>query len=153
MPVLKNNSKTTKRYIDLSGIVRSFKPGEEVQSYFFPNDIEIGIESGDPIFNPILKRDIVDLDAVQEPATGVDVDINSSSDYLYVFKITNSVTVYRQDITNTPAEFYNITEDDPMIPMPTKRLMSKIHITGTGTCEVVQYQDIETLTKQVIGLV
>jgi hypothetical protein len=150
MPRIKNNNlKSTEKYIDLTGRVRALKPGEEADTYFFPTNSNLEVLDDEPIWNAVVRRDTIDFDAGVNHTT---LTVYPETDYIYILKITGNVSVWRQDKTITPPEYENQTEDHPIVKIHGLKLMNKIYLEGEGTCEVVQYRDIDRVVVQGKGV-
>jgi len=134
MPTYTNNSSGALKIVNFLGVEEMVLPGNNVQiDHYFDND-DFTLAADTPYYNRVVNRQTVTLSG-----TAAEIDIGSTTDYITVLKITGEVTVYCQSTDNTPPELNEWLAEDPIIQIPAKRKFNKLALTGSGTCEVIEY--------------
>ena len=115
---------------------KTLKPGEQAETWRYYDNPDLTKLSDSPMYNRVVGRQTVTLSATPQ-----DVPISLNADWVLIYAITGAVTAYRQSADNTPAEYAAHTDDDPKIQIPAKATFDKLVVSGSGTCEVVQYRN------------
>jgi hypothetical protein len=148
MPLVKNTCENNISITDTTGALVTLEPGDEVNVYFFPgpgSDLEV--VSDEPIWSRLISRidiDFSDIDAEYQsdvPAfDGAVIDIDSDTEFIYMMKISDAVTVYRQSPDADPV-LEDWTDEDPIVAIDAKKTINKLYLSGTGTVGVFQYRE------------
>lgn len=135
MPTYKNNSEITHKVKNTDNKSVSVKPGTTIETNKFISITDLTLLSDTPYYNRVVNRQTITLGAAQ------DVTISLETDFLIVIQITDYVTMYSQAAANTPPELENHTDDDPVIQIPCQGRMNNLVLTGSGTCEIIEYKE------------
>lgn len=134
MPTYRNDSAENIGVRKTDGSDVTLKPGESIETEYANSAPGITRTAWAPMYNSVLAAETVAL-SVDESY----VDIEPGTRTAIVVQITGSVTVYRDDATNTPPELSEYTSDWPVIQMVMDGRTSRLVLTGSGTCRVQQY--------------
>ena len=115
---------------------KTLKPGEQGETWRYCDKPGLTKLSDAPMYNRVVGRQTVTLNETPQ-----DVNISLSADWVLIYAITGAVTAYRQSAANTPAEYAAHTDDDPKIQIPAKATFDKLVVSGSGSCEVVQFRN------------
>lgn len=135
MPRYRNDGTTSIGIEGTDGSNISLAPGEEGDTNLFFSISNLTKISDAPYYNRVINRQTITLGAAQ------DVTISLNTDWILIYQITDDVTVYRQHADNTPPEYDAHTDSDPVIQIPAKGTLTNLVVSGTGTCEVVEYKE------------
>ena len=134
MPTYKNDSPVTKNIFNIDNVLKTVAPGESIQTYsFLSADNGWTQTSINPIYNPILLRQILTLNA--DPGITVSFD-PALGKRIYIKDATGTISgIYNEDASITPAIFENITSSSPTLMYDNSDgYMRKIILKGSGTC-------------------
>ena len=131
MPTFQNNTDSAIKVTDISGKAYMLPPTASFVTHSYNVDSALTKISDEPMWNRIAKRTTA--------TAGETISVSPSSEWLLIEKISDSISVYIQSTDNTPPEYANRTSDDGIIQIPIKGRCDQIVITGTGTCDVVEY--------------
>ena len=134
MPTYQNDTATVQNLKGPRSSGIQVAAGATVEVMFYTDDANFSLTDVEPYVNRVLNRQEITL-----TGTAQDVTILLNTDYVIVFKITDSVTVYSQAEANTPPELNEWTAEDPVIQIPAKGRFNNLAMLGSGTCEVVEY--------------
>jgi len=135
MPTYENDQNQEMKLYGSNGQTAVFAANEEKSVNFYSNTDGFTKTSDEPYVNRVAARETVTL---SETAETVTVDLNISE--VVIVKISDSVNVFLQSESNTPAELSNWTSEDPVVVIPAKGNFTQLQLTGSGTCDVVQYR-------------
>jgi len=136
MPQFKNNTAELQKFKVKGRTLFTMEAGEERYSKYYTTNEDITILSHEPYSNRVVAvEELTSLSAV----TPQYVDIDDDTDHVVIINITDSITVYRQSTSNTPAEMLNWTAMSPVIPIPADATFTKLGFLGSGNCAVYQY--------------
>jgi len=135
MPTYENTTSQTLQIKSPDGTAISVEAGDTITTNFYTNSTGFSKTSDEPYVNDVVSRTTVTL---SETATTVAVGLNIKE--VAVFKISDSVNVFLQTTSNTPAALAEWTSEDPVILLEAHGRFTQLQLTGTGTCEVVQYR-------------
>lgn len=135
MPTYRNDSNETIKVENKDKEIVSVEPNQTVETNKYLSITGLTKTLDTPYYNRVVNRQTITLGAAQ------DVEISLETDWILIFQITDSVTVYRQSASNTPPEYEDHTSLDPVIQIPAKGTLNNLVMSGTGTCEVVEYKE------------
>lgn len=136
MPTYINNTAVTQKFIVKGKNLFIVKPGVIITSQSFTTNANLTLVSETPYYNRLSAVDkIANLSATPSYVT-----INPDTNTIVVVQITGEVTVYSQDILNTPPVFLAWTSENPVIPIDADGSFNKLVCTGSGACTVYQYK-------------
>jgi len=136
MPVYKNNTLFPQKFTVKDKSLFSVEPGKEIVSQFFTTNTNLTLVTEVPYYNRVVAVNAL----TGLSATAQSVAISPVTEDIMVVQITGTVTVYKQNVLNTPAELTAWSSDDPIIPIPSDGSFNTILVTGSGDCKVYQYR-------------
>ena len=134
MPTFINNKSYNIKAVDISGNNIIVAPTESFTTFSYDVDANFTKTSDTPMWNRVKNRQTITATGV-----GAIVAISVKTQEILIEKISDSISVFIQEKTNTPAWFDSRIFDDLYIFLPVKGRCDQLVITGTGTCDIVEY--------------
>ena len=134
MPTFINNESYNIKAVDISGNNILVAPTESFTTFSYDVDANFTKTSDTPLWNNVKNRQ-----TITATEGGATVAISLKTKKILIEKITVSVSVFIQEKTNTPAFFDSRVADDIFILIESDGKCDQLIITGSGTCDVVEY--------------
>lgn len=147
MPILRNDSTSTKPVRDKNGLTQILQPGESITTYYFSADPEITVVNIEPLLTHNIGTAELDFTSAIPVAyqsdvggfTGAKIDISLDSDVIWMQIESGEVTIYRQHPDQDP-ELIEWTDTLPVLPLTAKGTLTKLYVSGTGQVKIVQWR-------------
>jgi len=136
LPVYKNNTSVPQRLTVKDENMGEIPPGVEYTTKYFTSNTNLSLVTETPYYNKVTA--VTALTGLS--GTAQTVNIVADTETIIVTQITGSVTVYRQAVANTPAQFVAYDNESPVVPINNDGTFNKLLFTGSGDVTVYQYR-------------
>lgn len=137
MPTYSNVSTRHKSLVNMNGEFYLLAPGEQGESLQFRTDPDLQLLTREPLFQKTIETAVT-------VGTTPYVDLNPAFDSIFVYKISNTVTVLAEsDTVGQRIELLKEqTSDNPVVVLKLDGVYDRLIFTGNGTCALVQSKTV-----------
>jgi hypothetical protein len=118
-----------------NGQTKLIRPGETIETVYIPADTGMTKIADTPYYNPLGARYSVTSTGVGDDKT---VTLDVSLKYLYIYKVTATVSVFYASTSNTPAVAILRAGDRYQHDLDGRADQLVLQFASAGTCEILQ---------------